>query len=288
MIRTKHLIGLIAVAALGLTSCGTTQIGAQGAKSIAKKSHVGLVDQQAIDTAALAALDELDPVPTSNVVESGDDVAELGDDFFNEDLDEYTGDVNDPIEPLNRVMFVFNDKLYMWVLDPLNKGYRKVMPNFAEKGLSNFFSNLMGPKHVINNLLQGDIEGTIDETGVFLCNSIFGLGGLLKLEEGKSEHREDFGQTLGKWGVGNGPYIVLPVLGPSSLRDSAGRFADYYTYPPNFVMDDKPATVVLIADNAHSMDGLLESYNELVAASIEPYEAMRQAYLEYRSGLIEQ
>jgi len=136
--------------------------------------------------------------------------------------------VDDPIEPFNRTMYNFNTNFDRYVFLPVVKGYQWVMPDIAEDGVSNFFSNLGELRNFTNNLLQGEIVDSAVTVGRFAVNTTIGILGLWDPASsiGLTERREDFGQTLGKWGVGRGTYLVLPVFGPSSVRDAGGLVVD--------------------------------------------------------------
>jgi len=141
---------------------------------------------------------------------------------------EYASDVYDPWSGLNRRIYVFNANFDRHVFLPVVAGYQAVMPDFAEQGVSNFFSNLSEIRNVINSVLQLKAESAFAGTWRFIINSTFGVAGLFDpaTAMGQPQMDEDFGQTLGRWGVSPGPYIVLPILGPSSLRDTTGLVAD--------------------------------------------------------------
>ena len=165
----------------------------------------------------------------------------------NDNLDYYDDDtfkeerveIADPIEPFNRAMYLFNDKLYFWALKPVAQGYKLVVPEPARISVKNFFFNLGFPVRFLSCLLQADFSGAASEFGRFGINTIWGIGGLLdpsssnELDLQKQE--TDLGQTLGVYGVGHGFYIVWPVLGPSSPRDSVDFAGDYFLYPVSYV-----------------------------------------------------
>ncbi|MGQ7246889.1 MlaA family lipoprotein [Halomonas sp. V046] len=146
----------------------------------------------------------------------------------------------DPWEGFNRRVFAFNDVLDRYALKPAAQGYRYVTPDPLEKGVSNFFDNLGEIRTAFNSLLQGKPGNAGLASTRFLMNTTFGLGGLLDpaTHAGFLADREDFGQTLAVWGVGEGPFVVLPLLGPSTVRDTAGLPVDWYTYPLTYVEDD--------------------------------------------------
>lgn len=148
---------------------------------------------------------------------------------------------NDPYENVNRKVFAFNEFMDKWLLKPVAKGYRFITPSFVDTGVSNFFDNLGEVRNLVNGGLQGDGNHALTSTGRLLVNSTVGLGGLFDVasEWGLEERKEDFGQTLAVWGVGDGPYIVLPFLGGGNLRDSFSRIPDVYLSPVTYV-DDVP------------------------------------------------
>jgi phospholipid-binding lipoprotein MlaA len=136
--------------------------------------------------------------------------------------------LNDPIEPFNRLMYNFNARFDRYVFLPVVSGYKWIMPGPAEKGVSNFLSNVREPVYLVNNVLQFKIKNSGITLSRFIINSTVGLAGLFDpaTKWGLYRRKEDFGQTLGKWGIGPGPYLVLPLLGPSNLRDATGLVAD--------------------------------------------------------------
>ncbi|PZP54501.1 MAG: vacJ like lipofamily protein, partial [Micavibrio aeruginosavorus] len=143
------------------------------------------------------------------------------------------GEIKDPLEGVNRGIFKFNDAVDTAVIRPVAKGYRTAVPQPARTGVRNFLQNLKTPQNLANDLLQGDIDGAGKTTTRFAANTLFGLGGIFDVagKEGVAYQDEDFGQTLGVWGVGNSPYLVLPLMGSSSVRDTTGMVVDTYTDP---------------------------------------------------------
>ncbi|HKK19226.1 MAG TPA: VacJ family lipoprotein, partial [Opitutales bacterium] len=143
-------------------------------------------------------------------------------DFYAEEVED-TVDVSDPLEPINRYTFEFNDFVYLNLVQPLADGYQAVTPDPVEEGASNFFNNLKYPVRLAGNLLQGRLNGAWVETGRFAINSTVGIGGVFtpadRVEGFAPIPKEDIGQALGSWGVAEGPYLVIPFLGPFNLRD---------------------------------------------------------------------
>ncbi len=210
----------------------------------------------------------------------------LGDDLgWNEPQTVYT--VPDPLEPVNRMFFVFNDRLYFWVLKPTAQGYRAVVPSPARVGVQNFFFNITAPIRIVNNILQGRGEAAEAEWARFLYNStvgVLGFGNPAKSNPALNPPLEDFGLTLGTWGLGDGFYLVLPALGPSTLRDSVGKFGDYWLNPVNYV---GPNLYFMGRGRARHYQLYLfhiGDYESLKKAALDPYQAFRDAYIQLRQS----
>jgi phospholipid-binding lipoprotein MlaA len=198
-----------------------------------------------------------------------------------------TADPRDPFERLNRSVYAFNDGLDRAVVKPAAQGYKKVTPQFVQTGISNFFSNAKYPVTLVNNLLQGKITAAASDTARFVLNTTFGLGGLLDpaTASGLDRNDEDFGQTLGKWGVPPGPYVVVPFLGPYTLRDGIGSFADDFAEPRAYLEDDSTRWTLWAADKFERRVRLLEA-DALLERSGDPYAFVRSAYLQRREYLV--
>ncbi len=190
----------------------------------------------------------------------------------------------DPFESVNRATYKFNDVLDNAVLVPVAKGYRAVTPEFMRTGISNVFSNIGDVATAFNNLLQGKPEDAANDVGRVLINSSFGILGLIDIAtpSGLEKHDEDFGQTLGKWGVGSGPFLMLPLMGPSTLRDGPARFVDsyagYYRYVDHIPTRNTAFGVEIIDLRAH----LLGASDTLETAALDKYQFIRDAYLQRR------
>ncbi|WP_372523832.1 VacJ family lipoprotein [Sulfuricaulis sp.] len=196
---------------------------------------------------------------------------------------------HDPLEGFNRAMYTFNDKFDRYLLKPVAKGYRAITPKPVRKSVSNFFSNLHEPMVMLNNLLQGKPAQAASDLGRLLVNSTGGIVGLFDVATklGLPRHNEDFGQTLAVWGVGDGPYLVLPFFGPSNMRDGPALVVDWETYPPNHMKDsgtrDKMYVVEVIDKRAQLLDAsdILEQ-----AAGQDPYIFVREASRQSRRNQI--
>lgn len=194
----------------------------------------------------------------------------------------------DPFEKVNRAMFSFNRTADRYVLKPVATGYKAVVPNFAQRGVINFFSNLGEPITIVNGVLQGKFMQATSDTGRFLLNSTAGFAGVMDVAKktGLHRHDEDFGQTLGFYGVGTGVYLMLPFLGPSNGRDLIGRGADYLTNPLYHVQANNSHEDYLFigssALNLISVRTQLLSADSLIDGAIDPYVFVRTAYLQSR------
>ncbi|MCV6590554.1 MAG: VacJ family lipoprotein [Marinobacterium sp.] len=188
---------------------------------------------------------------------------------------------SDPLEGLNRVVFSFNDTLDGLVVKPLAQGYRFVTPDLLETGVSNVFDNLGEVSNILNSGLQGKVEGAVTSAVRLVFNSTIGLFGVLDVATpmGLQEQDEDFGQTLAVWGVDSGPYLVLPLLGPSTVRDTVGLTGDYLADPVSWIDDtgDRNAATLVRVIDARSRLLMSESL-----ISGDRYSFIRDAYLQRR------
>ena len=194
---------------------------------------------------------------------------------------------NDPFENLNRGVWRFNEKLDKVALKPLARGYTKAIPRPVRNRITNFFSNLGEPKTIVNNLLQGKVGLAYQDAWRFLINTTIGVVGLFDVagRAGLVKHNEDFGQTLAVWGVKDGPYLVLPLFGPSSVRDGIGRIPDSYLDTINYI-DDSSAQIVLRALSIIDGRARLLRVSRLLAMQLDPYLFLRESYRQQRRQLI--
>lgn len=200
--------------------------------------------------------------------------------------------VADPLEPWNRAMFTFNDFLLDRVGRPISRGYVKVTPKFFRTGVKNFFHNLAFPVRFVNNLMQGRGKAAGVEMSRFVLNTTAGLGGLFDVAAHHKpivpvEDAEDFGQTLGVWGIGEGFYIVWPVLGSSTVRDTVGIAGDYFLTPTSYVSPWELSLGIKALKTVNELDDVLDLYDSLKRSSVEPYSSVRDAYVQHRRARIE-
>ncbi len=198
------------------------------------------------------------------------------------------GNKADPLEPFNRAMFKFNDAVDTVALKPAATVYRDALPTFVQTGVGNFFGNLADVWTAVNNLLQGKVEDSLTDVMRVAVNSTFGLLGLLDIgsEAGLPKHKEDFGQTLGKWGVKSGPYVMLPLFGPSTLRDTLAMPIDLTGDPWGYT---KPSSVFAAGSVLRVVDlraATLDAANLVEDAALDRYEFIRDAFLQRRESKI--
>lgn len=193
---------------------------------------------------------------------------------------------SDPFEPVNRKVDSFNQHADKYVIRPVAEAYTTVLPEPVRIALSNFFSNLGEVRNTVNNALQCKPEATLVSLGRFAVNSTLGLAGFIDVmtPAGFAARREDLGQTLGYWGVGSGPYLVLPLLGPSTLRDSFALIGDYQADPVSHVSDVPARNSVTGLRTVHLRSELLGVSDVLDTAALDPYAFTRDAYLQRRQS----
>ncbi len=213
----------------------------------------------------------------------------LNDDFFEDDFIEDEHTISDPIYFFNYAMYSFNDVLYFYALKPIAKTYKAIAPTPVRRGVSNFFHNLLFPVRFMNNLLQGKLEDASDEIGIFLTNSTIGVLGFNQFAQKHLDmetSHEDLGQTLGSYSIGDGFYLVLPLLGPSTLRDALGRAGDSFITPVNYVEPWELSWGMVAYDKINSTSMRIGEYEALKEASLDPYIAIRNTYIQNRRSLI--
>ena len=235
-------------------------------------------------------------VPTEKKAAAEQTSGEAGDSLPADDVNwdaewEAGAAIADPLEPLNRLFFHFNDKLYYWVLKPVARVYSAFIPDDLQLVVRNFFDNLEAPGRAVNCLLQGRLRNSSHEAARFVLNSTFGILGfgdfaadVLDLHSSP----EDTGQTLGFYGAGGGFYINWPFLGPSNLRDSLGKVADTYLHPFTYLDTDWEVTAGAKGIERVNYTALtLGDYELFTETALDPYAAVKDAYQQYRQGLIE-
>ena len=199
--------------------------------------------------------------------------------------------VSDPLEKVNRVVFVFNDRLQVWVMEPLARGYRRVTPSPLRQGLLNFFNNLLEPARVLNCLLQGRFAAAAETFSRFALNSTAGCLGLMDPAswDGLATHEFQFASTLAAYGVGHGPYLVLPFWGASDLRGAIGLCGDTLASPLFYALRGDPlAALAVQGSNAVNRTSFrLGEYQKMLSGALDPYIAVRDAYRQHQNNLLD-
>jgi phospholipid-binding lipoprotein MlaA len=203
--------------------------------------------------------------------------------------------ISDPLAPLNRVMFQFNDKLYFWALKPVTQGYSLIVPEDLRTVFSNAYDNLKSPARIVNNMLQLRFKRSGNELVRFVFNSVVGVGGLADVSKpllGIEKQDADFGQTLGRYGVGHGLYLVLPVIGPTSARDGVGLAGDTCMYPMTYIsyvyFDFWEGAGLYLHEKVNDTSFRIGDYETFKQAAIDPYISMRDAFVQYRQKRVDE
>ena len=225
----------------------------------------------------------------SNIIAAESDNVNTDSTDFN--TGNYEDEIFDPLEPVNRAIFSFNNFADKIILEPAAKGYKK-LPSPIQSGIGNFLNNLKLPLVVVNQLLQGQGKNAAGSSGRFIVNSTAGLFGLIDVAEkiGLEQKQEDFGQTLATWGVGDGFYIVLPIFGPSNVRDTAGMILTYTTDPINaYAVREGEAWLLPLRTATNAIDQrskIIDEVNALRNNSIDYYAAVRSSYYQNRKAAV--
>lgn len=197
-------------------------------------------------------------------------------------------DPRDPLEPYNRAAYSFNDMIDRAVLEPLAKGYNYITPAPVNKGVTNFFDNLRDVRSAINNLLQFKIGRAFSDVGRVAINSTIGILGLMDVASNMNlpSYKEDFGQTLGVWGLDSGPFIVLPLFGPSSVRDGVGLVGDWFADPVTYIEDDTVRWSLRGLNVVDTRADLVNASRVVDQAALDPYAFIRDSYMQRRESLV--
>jgi phospholipid-binding lipoprotein MlaA len=217
-----------------------------------------------------------------------DSVKTNSDDF---ETSNYEVEVYDPFEPINRAIFSFNNAADKIILEPVAKGYKK-LPSPIQSSIGNFLNNLKMPLVIVNQLLQGQGKNAVESSGRFVLNSTAGLFGIIDVADkvGLEQKQEDFGQTLASWGVGDGFYIVLPIFGPSNLRDTAGMILTYTTDPLNaYAVSEGEEWILPVRTATNAIDQrskIIDEVNALRNNTLDFYAAVRSSYYQNRKAAL--
>jgi phospholipid-binding lipoprotein MlaA len=244
-------------------------------------------EQQEIKSSAVAEPESEDINTTGHAqTEAGDTVTE------GETTDENNVvTIADPIKPWNTAMYHVNDKFYFWLLKPVSQGYSAVVPEDIRLSVSNFFENLTTPIRFVSSLLQLNMKKAGNELVRFVYNTTAGVGGLAdvaKTDLGIKRQDEDLGQAIGHYGIGHGFYIVWPVFGPSSVRDTFGMVGDWFLDPVYYVNPFEASLGIAAYDKVNETSFHIGDYEDLKKSAIDPYVSIRDAYIQYRKKQVEE
>ena len=242
-------------------------------------------------TQQLALVPQFIEPATRSGLEKATDVEESIEEHGTEygEISEESG-ISDPLEPWNRAMFTFNDKLYFWVAKPLARGYSVIVPEWGRVRVKNIFHNISMPVRFVNNLLQLKINGSGTELLRFVFNTTVGVGGMFDVAKNidLKVQEEDLGQTLGVYGIGNGFYIVWPVLGSSSIRDTVGTVGDFFLELVSYITPTEALIGVRTFDYTNETSLHIGDYEDFKESAIDPYISLKSAYTEYRKNKIKE
>ncbi|MDP2825958.1 MAG: VacJ family lipoprotein [Sulfuritalea sp.] len=199
-----------------------------------------------------------------------------------------SGNPKDPIEGFNRAMFAFNEGLDSAIIKPVATGYEAVLPSPIRTGVTNFFSNIEDLFIGVNNLLQGKVPEAASDLGRVVINTTVGLLGIIDFasDAGLEKHDEDFGQTFGRWGVGNGAYVVIPVFGPRTVRDTVGLVLDVAADPVANHKPERTRDLALVLRLVNDRANMLPADKVIEEAALDKYSYVRDGYLQRRRNLI--
>jgi phospholipid-binding lipoprotein MlaA len=283
-----------AVGAGKATPAPAVSVTAGGAEHIAPQPAVTAGEDVSIQEAGLVRLSQageggIPATPAGDALTGSSSHGETAENDYQEEAE--GPKIADPLEPWNRMMFTFNDKLYFWVLKPTAQGYNYVAPQPVRVAVRNLFSNAAAPVRFVNSLLQLKLYAAGTELARFALNTTFGLAGLFDVAEDQFNlygQNEDLGQTLGSYGVGPGVYIVWPVFGPSSLRDTVGLAGDSFLNPLNYISPAEALLGVRTYETVNKTSLSIGEYEDMKAATVEPYTSVKDAFAQHRSYLIKE
>lgn len=281
ILKNIHLLLLLFLSAFLLAGCAHKTVTSSRLESTGSSLH----ENKPIESVNAEKIPSDSDMEHDSDTDFSDDELDEFDDEFEEDMVQ----VADPLVHWNRAMFYFTDKFYFWILKPVSKGYNAVVPSSVRIGVKNFFTNLTTPIRFVNCMLQAKGKEAGAELIRFMLNStvgVLGFGNPAKNSPKLNPSEEDLGQTLGVYGIGNGFYIFWPIYGPSTLRDSAGLVGDLFLNPTSYVEPIEAAVGIRGYEEVNDTSFTIGDYESLKKAAIDPYEAIRDAYIQYRNSKI--
>lgn len=266
-------------------------LGSQDSGQVSGQNEMTIRSEVPLSEPANGATSDKGAAPKTEAVSEGGvpPKAEAGQEEAEAAEAEEEATIADPIEPWNRAMFQFNDKLYFWALKPVARGYNAVVPEPARISVRSFFRNVAMPVRFVNSLFQGKFKAAGTELARFGINTTIGLVGFFDVAKSRFDleaQNKDLGQTLGYYGMGGMMYIVWPFIGPSTVRDTIGFAGDSFLNPVSYIEPFEAAFGVSAYGQINRTSLELGTYEDMVESALEPYIAVRDAYIQYRNGLI--
>ena len=237
--------------------------------------------------------DSQDPVVTAAVSDQNQEtkLAEDKEDITEEGEEEESPQIADPFYIWNKGWYYFNDKFYFWLLKPVARGYSFIFPEIARIGVSNFFYNITTAIRFVNSVLQFKMKDAGNELLRLVINSTAGVGGLGDFAKGQLDIKrknEDLGQTFGTYGFGHGFYLVWPIFGPSSLRDTVGLVGDGFLNPVNYIRPVETSIAITAYDTVNHTSLHIGDYEDIIEAAVDPYISIRDAYVQNRKKKVDE
>ncbi|MFH1704197.1 MAG: VacJ family lipoprotein [Nitrospirota bacterium] len=278
----KFSIGVVVLSVLFLFGCAHNSV-RQDSQAPVVTAAVSDQNQETKSTQAPQIQPDTAKETETKLAEDKEDITEEG--------EEEAPQIADPFYIWNKGWYYFNDKFYFWLLKPVARGYSFIFPEIARIGVSNFFYNITTPIRFVNSVLQFKMKDAGNEMLRLVINSTLGVGGLGDFAKGQLDIKrknEDLGQTFGAYGVGHGFYLVWPIFGPSSLRDTVGLVGDGFLNPINYIRPVETSIAITAYDTVNHTSLHIGDYEDIIEAAVDPYVSIRDAYAQNRKKKVDE
>jgi phospholipid-binding lipoprotein MlaA len=278
----KFSIGVVVLSVLFLFGCAHNSV-RQDSQAPVVTAAVSDQNQETKSTQAPQIQPDTAKETETKLAEDKEDITEEG--------EEEAPQIADPFYIWNKGWYYFNDKFYFWLLKPVARGYSFIFPEIARIGVSNFFYNITTPIRFVNSVLQFKMKDAGNEMLRLVINSTLGVGGLGDFAKGQLDIKrknEDLGQTFGAYGVGHGFYLVWPIFGPSSLRDTVGLVGDGFLNPINYIRPVETSIAITAYDTVNHTSLHIGDYEDIIEAAVDPYISIRDAYVQNRKKKVDE
>jgi phospholipid-binding lipoprotein MlaA len=278
----KFSIGVVVLSVLFLFSCAHNSV-RQDSQDPVVTAAVSDQNQETKSTQTPQIQPDTAKETETKLAEDKENIIEEG--------EEEAPQIADPFYIWNKGWYYFNDKFYFWLLKPVARGYSFIFPEIARIGVSNFFYNITTPIRFVNSVLQFKMKDAGNELLRFVINSTVGVGGLGDFAKGQLDIKrknEDLGQTFGTYGFGHGFYLVWPILGPSSLRDTVGLVGDSFLNPVNYIRPVETSIAITAYDTVNHTSLHIGDYEDIIEAAVDPYISIRDAYAQNRKKKVDE